>query len=138
MVLQPSWRSIPPMVRTIESYGEPITAGYPCRHYFAAHRHVQWAAFHLHLINSRWHVMTQQAVDLSTCVRHKGQCDLHPTRGVLREDNIRALPMTGEAPRHPREQTPRGKVDLRKDVGGCTGHGFPAVHTLGEGLQGGG
>ena len=34
--------------------GEVATAGYPCRHFFAAHRHVQWAGFHLHQVLPRW------------------------------------------------------------------------------------
>ena len=36
--------------------GEVATAGYPCRHFFAAHRHVQWAGFHLHQVLPRWHL----------------------------------------------------------------------------------
>ena len=36
--------------------GEPVTGGYPCRHFFAAHRHLRWAGFHLHMVNSRWHL----------------------------------------------------------------------------------
>lgn len=35
---------------------ETVTAGYPCRHFFTAHRHAQWAGFHIHLINPRWHL----------------------------------------------------------------------------------
>eukprot|EP00873_Tetraselmis_striata_P014262 jgi/Tetstr1/434526/TSEL_023618.t1 len=35
--------------------GMCITAGLPCRHFYAAHRDLAWAGFHLHLINTRWH-----------------------------------------------------------------------------------
>lgn len=42
------------------------TAGIPCRHFFAAHRHLTWAGFHMHLINSRWHTSVLHVSELST------------------------------------------------------------------------
>jgi len=35
--------------------GMCITAGLPCRHFYAAHRDLAWAGFHVHLNNTRWH-----------------------------------------------------------------------------------
>eukprot|EP00873_Tetraselmis_striata_P003278 jgi/Tetstr1/423542/TSEL_014215.t1 len=35
--------------------GMCITAGLPWRHFYAAHRDLAWAGFHMHLINTRWH-----------------------------------------------------------------------------------
>ena len=46
--------------------GMATTAGVPCRHFFAAHRHGRWAGFHLNLINRRWHKKEQRSEELWT------------------------------------------------------------------------
>ena len=46
--------------------GMKTTAGIPCRHYFAAHRHMRWVGFHMHLINNRWHTSVAQCAALWT------------------------------------------------------------------------
>mmetsp|Transcript_39215 Transcript_39215/g.111032 ORF Transcript_39215/g.111032 Transcript_39215/m.111032 type:complete len:137 (-) Transcript_39215:204-614(-) len=52
--------------RSAPSCGESIRAGFPCRHVFCAHRPVQWAGFHVHLINPRWHLEPIEEADLRT------------------------------------------------------------------------
>eukprot|EP00873_Tetraselmis_striata_P001195 jgi/Tetstr1/421459/TSEL_012408.t1 len=53
--------------------GMAVTAGVPCRHYFASHRQVCHVGFHLHLINHRWHKTELRTAELWTYGNNKSK-----------------------------------------------------------------
>jgi hypothetical protein len=59
--------------------GMATTAGLPCRHFYASHRHMGWAGFHMQFINSRWHTSQPKSAMLWTY----GNGDLRVTAPIV-------------------------------------------------------